>query len=163
MLTDRPFLAGSTGPVQRVSANLLGTSQTWSGATFNIGPAGTSDVVSGKGQTISLPSGAVFLAQAAGHRRQRRPAQPDVHRQLQRRDDGDLHSVDERLAYAAELHGRVARCSPCLTAISPMGPKDNRTFYLYGYSFALNPAKTVQSITLPNQANVKMLAIDLLP
>ena len=27
--------------------------------------------------------------------------------------------------------------------------KDNRTFLLYGYSFALNPNKTVQSITLP--------------
>ena len=29
------------------------------------------------------------------------------------------------------------------------GTKDNRTFLLYGYSFALNPNKTVKSITLP--------------
>ena len=105
----------------------------------------------------------VFLAQAAGHRRQRRPAQPVVHCHLQRWDEGDLHSVDQRLAYAAELHGRVARSSPCLTAISSNGTKDNQTFYLYGYSFALNPAKTVSSLTLPNDANVEIIAATLDP
>src|ERR1700689_1732318 len=29
------------------------------------------------------------------------------------------------------------------------GDKDNRTFLLYGYSFAINPKKTVKSLTLP--------------
>ena len=39
------------------------------------------------------------------------------------------------------------------------GTKENRTFYLFGYSFALNPAKTVSTLTLPNNANVVVLAI----
>ena len=39
-----------------------------------------------------------------------------------------------------------------------MGP-----VYLYGYSFAINSAKTVKSITLPNNRNVVVLAIDLAP
>ena len=43
------------------------------------------------------------------------------------------------------------------------GTKDSRTFYVYGYSFSLNATKTVSSITLPNDANVEVLAIDLLP
>ena len=43
------------------------------------------------------------------------------------------------------------------------GTTDNRTFLLYGYSFALNNAKTVSSITLPNNANVEVLAITLVP
>jgi hypothetical protein len=34
-------------------------------------------------------------------------------------------------------------------------------FYLYGYSFALNSAKVVQSIQLPSDRNVVVLAIDL--
>jgi len=39
------------------------------------------------------------------------------------------------------------------------GTKDNRTFYLYAYSFTLNAAKTVSSITLPSNADVVVLAI----
>jgi hypothetical protein len=35
--------------------------------------------------------------------------------------------------------------------------------YLYGYSFALNNAKTVQSVTLPNNSNVEVLALTLVP
>jgi hypothetical protein len=43
------------------------------------------------------------------------------------------------------------------------GTKDKRTFNLYGYRFGLNPAKTVQSVTLPNNASVLILAGTLLP
>ena len=42
------------------------------------------------------------------------------------------------------------------------GTRDSRSHYLYGYSFTLNATKTVSSITLPNDANVEVLAIDLL-
>ena len=43
---------------------------------------------------------------------------------------------------------------------SAAGP-DNRVFYLYGYSFALNASKTVQSMTLPNTRDVVVLAASL--
>ena len=43
------------------------------------------------------------------------------------------------------------------------GTTDNRTFYLYGYSFALNSAKIVQTIRLPSNANVIVAAISLVP
>jgi hypothetical protein len=43
------------------------------------------------------------------------------------------------------------------------GTKDNQTFFVYGYTFALNSAKTVSSITLPKDANVEVLAIDVSP
>jgi hypothetical protein len=43
------------------------------------------------------------------------------------------------------------------------GTKDKRTFNLYAYHLALNPAKTVQSVTLPNNAHVLVLAATLLP
>jgi hypothetical protein len=35
-----------------------------------------------------------------------------------------------------------------------------RNFHLYGYSFALYTTRTVQSITLPSDGNVEVLAID---
>jgi hypothetical protein len=41
------------------------------------------------------------------------------------------------------------------------GQKDNRTFYLYEYTFALTASKTVASITLPNNRNVVVLAASL--
>src|SRR5262249_26352054 len=34
-------------------------------------------------------------------------------------------------------------------------------FYVFGYSFALNSGKTVQSITLPNDGNMEILAMTL--
>ena len=43
------------------------------------------------------------------------------------------------------------------------GATDNRTFYLYQYSFAINNAKTAGSIALPNNGNVVVLAITLAP
>jgi hypothetical protein len=45
--------------------------------------------------------------------------------------------------------------------ISSGGTQDDGPFYLYGYSFALNRAKTVQSLTLPNNRNVVVLAATL--
>ena len=43
------------------------------------------------------------------------------------------------------------------------GTADNRIFYLYGYSFALNSAKTIKSVRLPSDANVVIVAISLVP
>jgi hypothetical protein len=43
------------------------------------------------------------------------------------------------------------------------GTADNRTFYLYGYSFNLNSTKTATSIRLPNNGNVMIAAISLVP
>ena len=41
------------------------------------------------------------------------------------------------------------------------GSKDPRTFYAYAYGFAVNPAKTVKSVTLPNNDFVKVVGITL--
>jgi len=43
------------------------------------------------------------------------------------------------------------------------GTRDKRTFSLYAYRLPLNTGKTVQSLTLPINANVKILAGTLLP
>jgi len=43
------------------------------------------------------------------------------------------------------------------------GTADNRTFYLYGYSFNLNNTNPVRSLQLPSDGNVEVLAISLVP
>jgi hypothetical protein len=43
------------------------------------------------------------------------------------------------------------------------GSTDVRTFYLYGYNLTLNNAKTVQSIQLPNNNSVIVVAMSLVP
>jgi hypothetical protein len=43
------------------------------------------------------------------------------------------------------------------------GGEDNRTFNLYGYTLATNGSKTIESITLPDDSDVKVLAIQFLP
>ena len=43
------------------------------------------------------------------------------------------------------------------------GTRDSETFYLYGYSFGLNSAKTVTGVRLPNNGNVVVVAMTLVP
>ena len=43
------------------------------------------------------------------------------------------------------------------------GTKDQRTFNLYAYRFVLNPTKVVQSVSLPDNPHVLVLAATLLP
>jgi len=43
------------------------------------------------------------------------------------------------------------------------GTKETEAIYLYAYSFALNAAKTVSSLTLPSNTNVNLLALTLNP
>ena len=43
------------------------------------------------------------------------------------------------------------------------GTADNRTFYVYGYSFALTAGKTVKSVTLPTNAKINVLGVTLAP
>ena len=43
------------------------------------------------------------------------------------------------------------------------GTKDKRTFNLYAYRFVLNPGKTLQSVTLPNNPDVIVLAATVTP
>jgi hypothetical protein len=41
--------------------------------------------------------------------------------------------------------------------------KDNRTFLLYEYAFSLDSSKTVSSIVLPANNNVKVFAVTMKP
>jgi alpha-mannosidase len=43
------------------------------------------------------------------------------------------------------------------------GSKDSRAFYLFAYSFSLDSAKTVRSVSLPSNRDVLVFAATLVP
>jgi hypothetical protein len=43
------------------------------------------------------------------------------------------------------------------------GSKDNRTFYIYAYSFGLDSSREVRSVTLPTNAQVLVFGLTLVP
>ena len=154
------FSGGLDGYGSALSANLLGTSLIWSGATFNIGPRGAADVLSER--TDHQPSRRrVLLARLPGHRCEGLSANLTS---TVTYTDGTTASFTQSISdwNSPQNYSGEAKVVTMNHRDSSNGTVDNRTFYVYGYSFALNPTKTVQSISLPNQANVKILGIDLL-
>jgi putative Ig domain-containing protein len=141
-------------------ASLLGTSVTWDGVTFKLGAAETLDAVSSK--TIPLPAGQAstvdLLATAVnGH-------------QLNQTfvvtySDGTSTSITQSLSdwYSPQNFAGESQVSKMVYRIAPTGVTNVGSYYLYGYSFAVQSGKTVKSITLPNNRNVVVLAVDVAP
>jgi chitodextrinase len=151
---------GLAGSGTALSANLLGTSQTWNGKSFVIGGTGGNNVIQAAGQTIALANNRYNTLSFLGF---------DVYgNQLAqiftvRYTDGTTQSFSQSLSdwftpqgYAGESNaitvGHINYAN---------GAQDFRSFHVYGYSFALNSSKTVQSITLPNNSKVQILAVNL--
>jgi len=157
-----PATGGIDGVGSAASATLLGGSLTWSNAIFDFGPPNATNVISAAGQTVALPTGAYANL-----------------RMLAIGVNGDQTSERFSITYT---NGTSTTFIQSLsdwytpqnysgeTEVATMGyrnlsdgTKDNRTFYLYGYSFNLNSANPVQSFQLPSDGNLVVLAISLIP
>ena len=151
---------GLDGGGAALSANLLGTSQTWNGTPFIIGAAGSSDVVSATGQTISLPAGQYaslqFLATAVSGNQANQTFTVKY-------SDGTTKTFTQSISdwFTPQNYAGESTAVPMSYRDNYDGTKDSRTFDVYGYSFSLDTTKTVSSITLPNDASVKLLSATL--
>jgi hypothetical protein len=150
---------GFDGSEYAYSANLLGSSISWSGSSFTLGGAGTTDTVSSS--TIPLPAGSyssLKLLAAAGGGSQ--PAQTFVVSYT----DGTTTSFVQGVSDWLYPQGYAGETIVSTTAyrVAPNGATSPGPIYVYGYTFALNSAKSVASITLPNNARVVVLAASLL-
>jgi hypothetical protein len=139
------------------AGNLLGTSISWSGSTFALGSAGVADAVSST--TIALTEGnysSIQLLATAVNGNQTNQTFVVTY------TDGTTTTITQSLSdwYTPQSYTGESIASTMAYRLTPAGVADNRTFYLYGYSFAINSAKTVESITLPDNRNVTVLAID---
>jgi uncharacterized repeat protein (TIGR01451 family) len=154
------FSGGLDGGGAAFSANLLGAHLTWNGVQFQFGSAGGNNVVQASGQTIALPPGSFstlrFLATAVNGNQ---PNQTFVVTYT----DGTTETFVQGISDWYTPQGYAGESNALDLAYRDLanGGKDARTFHVYGYSFALNPTKTVKSITLPNNGSVKLLAMNL--
>ena len=150
-------MAASTPKRYAYAATLLGTSLSWAGSTFTLGAAGASDAASKT--TLALPAGndsALTLLAAAVNGNQ--PNQTF----LVTYTDGTSSSFTQSLSdwYTPQNYAGESKALKMAYRIASSGAVSNGPVYVYGYSFAINSAKTVQSITLPNNRNVVVLAVD---
>ncbi|RDS79232.1 hypothetical protein DWU98_18955 [Dyella monticola] len=154
----------STGGVDGVgdaySAQLLGSSLEYNDVLYHFGSANAANDVSASGQTITLSSGefsGLQLLAASVNGNQTSQTFTVTY------TDGTQSTFTQSISdwftpqsYAGELQAAVL---PYRDTSS--GGRDSRTFYLYNYKFNLNNAKTVQSIKLPNNASVQIMAMTL--
>ena len=153
---------GLDGTGYSYSSNLLTASRVFNSTLLKFGTANQLDAVGSGGQSISLPqgqfSGLMLLGTAVEGNQTSQTLTVNY-------TDGTsskfVQSFSDWFApqkYAGESEG-VAMAYRDFDN----GTKDQRTFSLYEYRLVLNSAKTVQSITLPNNPKVLVLAATLLP
>ncbi len=164
--TTFPANGGLDGVGNALSADLLGSSVAWDGQNFSIGPVETSDVVSASGQTIAPTLGSysqlLLLATAVngiqtGLTFKVTYTDETTSTFTQSFSDWSLPRDYAGESIAVETSYRDTRTGG--TQMTPFG----LPWEVYGYSFDLDAGKTVASITLPNDTDLEILAMDLVP
>jgi hypothetical protein len=157
-----PATGGIDGNGYAYSATLLGGSQIWTNTLFNFGPANATNVISATGQTIALPAGNdVLLRMLATAVNGNQASQlivityTDATTATFVRSFSDWFNPQNYVGEAKAITMGHRAVSNGSTSGGPL--------YLYGYTFVLNSAKTIQSIRLPNDGNVIVTAISLVP
>jgi len=154
------FSGGLDGLGYAYSANLLGTALTVNGASFSFSTLNASNAVSATGQTITLPAGQFSsLGMLGTGVNGNQPSQ--VFKVTY--SDGTSSSFTQGLSdwFTPQNYSGESIASTMAYRNFSNGTTNNGPLYLYNYNFSLNSGKTVQSITLPNNNKVAVLAITL--
>ncbi|HTJ00788.1 MAG TPA: hypothetical protein VL527_18040 [Dongiaceae bacterium] len=145
-----------------LSATLLGSSQTWSGTPFLIGPATGSNVVTAAGQTIALPEGKFaslkMLAIAVNGNQEAQDFTVTY-------ADGSTQKVTQSLSdwFTPGSFPNEGDVLSMDYRNKSDGTKEDQTFHLYGYTISLTGTNAVKSFTLPTNADVKVFALTVTP
>jgi hypothetical protein len=140
--------------------SLLGSSLSWSGATFTFGTTGVNDAVANT--TVALPAGnysSIELLSTAVNGSQANQSLAVTY------TDGTTTNITQSFSdwVTSQSYAGESIASTLAYRMAASGAQGSGPVHLYGYSFAINNAKTVASITLPKNRNVVVLAIDLMP
>ena len=153
---------GLDGVGDAYSAQLLGSSLEYNGVLYDLGHANAANDVSASGQAIGLPSGQFsslqMLAAAVNGSQAAQTFTVTYADGTQSTFTQSISDWFSSQSYAGELQALRLPYRDTYT-----GGRDSRTFYLYSYTFHLNSAKAVKSIQLPNNTNVQVLAMTLVP
>jgi hypothetical protein len=152
--------ASADGEGFAYSKEAMGTTPLWDGVLFNLGPANAPDAVTGG--TVTLPAGKfgslrIFATGVEGGQ--------EAQAFTVTYSDGTSTSVKQSMSdwYEQGSYDGEAEAIVMPYRLASDGSKDNRTFYLYGYSFTLDSGKVVRSITLPDNQQVLIFAMTLVP
>ena len=150
------------------SANLLNSGLDFNGVQFTFGTPNQANAVYGTGTPITLPAGTYATLQLLATGIEGNQASQTI--TVTYSDSSTSTFTQSFSDWCSHLNGggctstggnsgeSVAVAMPYRDSA---GGADDRVFYLYHYSFALNAGKTVQSVTLPNNRDVVVLAATL--
>jgi hypothetical protein len=151
---------GLDGVGDAYSENLLGASRVLNQELFDLGPANQLDAVSCTGQTVLLPQGefSTLTLLATGVEGNQAAQVLTVNY-----SDGTSAKFSQEFSDWYTPQSYPGEKEAVIMAYRDLanGTKDNRVFSLYAYHFALDSTKVVQSLTLPNDADVEVLAATL--
>ena len=144
------------------SANLLGAGQTTQGVTFNIAPTTAANAISSHGNVIALPpthSSSLWLLGTAVEGPQKAQVFTMTY------TDGTTQDLAQNLSdwFQPQNFPGETRAVKMAYRNGSTGEKDARAFYLYSYGFSLPTAKTLKSLTLPQNPYVKIVAVSVVP
>lgn len=141
-----------------LSEALVGSSVTWSGVTFDLGSAGAASVVSNT--TINLPAGNYTALNLLGSGVNGNQAAQTF---VVTYTDGTKTTFTQSLSdwFTPQNYAGESKAVKMSYVLTPTGAERAGTYYLYGYTFALNSAKTVKSLTLPANRDVVLVATTL--
>jgi alpha-mannosidase len=152
--------ASADGEGFAYSKETLGSTALWDGVVFNFGSPNIADAVANK--TVTLPEGKysslkLLGAGVEGSQEEQIFTVTYV--------DGTTSSFTQSLSdwYEPNNHKGEGHAVKVPYRLRADGSKDARTFYVYGYSFALDNAKKVRSISLPDNEHVLIFAISAVP
>ncbi|HZR16773.1 MAG TPA: putative Ig domain-containing protein [Verrucomicrobiae bacterium] len=158
-----PATGGIDGTGHAYSGTLLGGSQTWNNTLFNFGPIDSTNVVSCDGQTIALPAGnyaAIRLLATGVNGNQ--PSQSFTVTYTDLSTATFVQSFSDW--FGPQNYPGETKAIPMGYRNSSNGSSsENNSLYLYGYTFALDPTKAIQSLLLPSDANVVIAAVSAVP
>ena len=152
--------SGFDGGGAAYSSALLGAALTWKEVAFHLGTAGSANVVSCQGAEVALPSGnyaSLWLLGAAVGGSQMAQTFTVTY------TDGTKEILAQNVSdwFTPQNFPGEGRALKMAYRNMAGGERDTRTFYAYSFGFRLDSAKSVKSLKLPDNANVKLLAITL--
>ena len=142
------------------SSSLLPTSVTFGGQAFTIGSANASDAV--VAATIPLPAGSFSSLTILATKCYSSSSGETF---VVTYTDGTTTSFVQGMSDWGAQQGYAGEtvASSMAYRVTPSGTTQNGPWYLFGYTFTLNSAKTVKSLTLPSDSNVVVFAVNLTP
>jgi len=157
-----PATGGLDGGGSALSATILGGSLIWSNTLFTFGTPNATNIISATNQVIPLNPGCYsslrILATAINGNQ---PSQLFVVSYTNGTTSNFSRSISDW--YSPQNYSGESKAVATGYRMNSDGTKDNRTFYLYGYTLPLDITKGVKNIKLPKNANVMIAAISLVP